>query len=118
MASRNSSHRMPGCSPRVQTARLDLSDRPGKTHRMPVATAFQGPRSRSPWHVPAFVLIVSISTTLATGCKTLPPPEPDEIQAQALGELDLSGAWEAGTPNSGMVQDNWLASFGDEQLNR
>lgn len=53
---------------------------------------------------------------LATGCSVAPPPAPDEIRQQALGGVDMDRAWQAGGPDAARVQDNWLASFADPQL--
>ena len=52
---------------------------------------------------------------LLVGCVASPPP-PVEIRKQAMGEVKLDGAWKAGSPAQGVVQDNWLASFGDSTL--
>ena len=54
---------------------------------------------------------------LAAGCVTRPPPEPQEIRRQALGDaVTLDRPWKSGLPAQGTVQDNWLASFGDSTL--
>jgi len=51
------------------------------------------------------------------GCALNSPPKPEEIRTEALGSTDLSTPWRAGDPNPGAVQDNWLATFNDPQLN-
>ncbi|HMN45505.1 MAG TPA: TolC family protein [Povalibacter sp.] len=53
---------------------------------------------------------------LATGCAVAPPPAPDEIRQQAMGDVDVSRAWQAAATDAAQVQDNWLASFADPQL--
>lgn len=63
------------------------------------------------------VLLFLLVPVLGPACKTVPPPTPAEIQAQALGHIDMTGAWVADTPTPGEVQDNWLATFNDTQLN-
>lgn len=54
---------------------------------------------------------------LLAGCALQSPPKPEEIRTEALGNTDLSTPWRAGDPNPGTVQDNWLATFNDPQLN-
>jgi multidrug efflux system outer membrane protein len=54
---------------------------------------------------------------LAAGCALQPVPPPEETRAQAVGALELQRAvWRAAEAAPGTVQDNWLASFGDAQL--
>jgi len=53
----------------------------------------------------------------AAGCALQPPPKPEETRAQALGATEVEKPWRAAEPVAGTVQDNWLASFGDAQLN-
>ena len=60
--------------------------------------------------------LLSCSTVLLAGCVTKAPPEPEEIRAQALGNINLDRQWKSGTPATGAVLDNWLATFGDTQL--
>jgi multidrug efflux system outer membrane protein len=59
--------------------------------------------------------IAACAAAIAAGCVS-PPPAPEEIRKQALGEIKLDGAWKAGASAAGAVQDNWLASFGDATL--
>jgi NodT family efflux transporter outer membrane factor (OMF) lipoprotein len=56
-----------------------------------------------------------VSLALA-GCALQSPPNSDEIHKQALGDLDVQSAWRAGSPATAAVQDNWLATFADPQL--
>lgn len=52
---------------------------------------------------------------LAAGCALKTPPEREEIQRQALADIELPGSWQAaGLP--GTITDNWLASFDDPVL--
>ncbi|HVO06220.1 MAG TPA: TolC family protein [Burkholderiaceae bacterium] len=53
---------------------------------------------------------------LAAGCALQPPPKPEETRAQAMGGTDVTTPWRAAEPVAGTVQDNWLATFGDAQL--
>ncbi len=55
---------------------------------------------------------------LLAGCAVNPPPERHEIQEQTgtLNQLGLDQPWRAGGGAAGTVQADWLASFGDAQL--
>lgn len=57
-----------------------------------------------------------LAALLAAGCALQPPPKPEETRSQALGATDVTTPWRAAEPVAGAVQDNWLASFGDVQL--
>lgn len=60
-----------------------------------------------------------LAGTLAlTGCVVNPPPSREEIQKQTgtIEQLGLEQAWRAGAADSGEVEADWLASFGDPQL--
>jgi NodT family efflux transporter outer membrane factor (OMF) lipoprotein len=61
------------------------------------------------------VLAVGVTAALFA-CKTEDPPKPDELRKQALGDMVLPEAWTAGGADAAEIQDNWLASFGDAQL--
>lgn len=52
---------------------------------------------------------------LATGCALKSPPLREEVQQQALPNIDLPAEWTAGG-YPGIPVDNWLASFEDDQL--
>lgn len=57
-----------------------------------------------------------LGVAFLAGCATKSPPTTAEIQKEALTSVAMPFAWKAGRGN-GSVADNWLASFGDEQLN-
>src|SRR4051812_11637968 len=62
------------------------------------------------------ILIVLTGATLA-GCKTKEPPTTAEIQAQSgVNRLDLVRHWTAAPVSTNVPEDNWLATFGDTQL--
>ena len=63
----------------------------------------------------AFLAGVAILLLLTAGCTLKAPPEREEIQQQALEDVELPGSWAAGGMPGG-IADNWLASFDDEQL--
>jgi len=67
--------------------------------------------------MPSFKAITAAlaGAVLLTGCIVKDPPKPEEIRAEALGTNTLPGAWKAGGA-AGHVTDNWLATFGDPQL--
>lgn len=51
-------------------------------------------------------------------CAVKPPPTGAEIRSQSdvLNGVNLDGSWKAGEASSEAIQDNWLATFGDPQL--
>ena len=53
---------------------------------------------------------------LAGGCALQPAPKPEDTRAQAMGSTDVTTPWRAGDGNPAVVQDNWLATFNDAQL--
>src|SRR5215510_4205615 len=61
--------------------------------------------------------VAAVPALLAAGCALQPPPKPDETRSQAMGSTDVTTPWRAGDPVPGTVQDNWLATFNDAQLN-
>lgn len=62
------------------------------------------------------IIVVLAGAILFAGCQTKSPPTRAEIQQQALPNITLTNAWKAGG-TAGLIQDNWLATFNDEQLN-
>jgi outer membrane protein, multidrug efflux system len=54
--------------------------------------------------------------TLGGGCATKSPPTGAEIRKQALGRIDLDHPWKATPAAATDVQDNWLGSFNDPEL--
>jgi NodT family efflux transporter outer membrane factor (OMF) lipoprotein len=63
------------------------------------------------------VILVCLALALAA-CATEPPPNREEIQQQAgsLTRMDLDSPWKAGDGSTAAIQDNWLATFDDPQL--
>jgi multidrug efflux system outer membrane protein len=61
-------------------------------------------------------LVALFVAALLAGCATKSPPTTAEIQKQALPQVKLPSAWEAGG-GAGAIADNWLATFDDAQLN-
>jgi NodT family efflux transporter outer membrane factor (OMF) lipoprotein len=51
-----------------------------------------------------------------TGCVLKSPPDATAIKGGALPELTLPGQWTAAGAGTGVVADNWLSSFRDDQL--
>ncbi|MGY4827625.1 TolC family protein [Sphaerotilaceae bacterium SBD11-9] len=60
--------------------------------------------------------LLACAGVLLAGCALQSPPAPEDVRKEALGEMSLDTPWRAGAA-AGEVQDNWLVSFGDEQLN-
>ncbi len=63
-----------------------------------------------------FTIVAVLMAILFAGCRTKSPPSHAEIQQQALPNIILTNAWKAGGITNA-IQDNWLATFNDEQLN-
>lgn len=51
------------------------------------------------------------------GCAVTPPPEPQQIREDALDGTEIRAQWSTELEVQGAISDNWLASFGDPQLN-
>lgn len=64
-----------------------------------------------------FALAMVLGAVLLAGCATKEPPSLAEIREQGgtFAAMDLNGHWKAGGAQ-GPVVDNWLATFGDAQL--
>jgi NodT family efflux transporter outer membrane factor (OMF) lipoprotein len=62
---------------------------------------------------PAWIVCACCVTA---GCQLNEPPGRSDIQQQALGALSLRDPWRAAPVSSAPIQDNWLATFGDDQL--
>ena len=60
--------------------------------------------------------VAAVAALVAAGCALQPPPKPEETRVLAIGETDVTTPWRAGKQVPGTVQDNWLASFNDAQL--
>jgi len=69
---------------------------------------------------PKIFLGIVAGAVWLTGCTTKTPPTTAEIRAQAgaVAQLTPESSWKAAPANvpAGGIQDNWLASFGDPQL--
>ena len=50
------------------------------------------------------------------GCALNQPPERDALRAEAMPSVKTPEAWVAAGGAPGAVQDDWLATFGDEQV--
>jgi len=67
---------------------------------------------------PKIILVALLGAGLLAGCATKPPPTLAEIRQQSgtLTNLVLTNAWKAAPVSTNAIQDNWLATFGDAQL--
>jgi NodT family efflux transporter outer membrane factor (OMF) lipoprotein len=59
--------------------------------------------------------VVALAAVLA-GCALAPPPKPEDIRAEAMPHVAPPASWTGTAVKQGTVADNWLASFGDPQL--
>ena len=62
--------------------------------------------------------LCALFSLLITGCATKTPPTRAEIHEQSgsLTNLVLTNTWKAAVVSTNAIQDNWLATFGDAQL--
>lgn len=65
------------------------------------------------------ILAALLGAGFLAGCATKSPPTPAEIRQQSgtLTHVVLTNAWKAAPAATDAIQDNWLASFQDAQLN-
>jgi NodT family efflux transporter outer membrane factor (OMF) lipoprotein len=61
-------------------------------------------------------LLAAILLLTTSGCILKKPPDAAEIQKEALPAVRMPEKWTAAGAGSGIVADNWLAAFRDEQL--
>src|SRR6185503_6208553 len=60
---------------------------------------------------------LAAGVVILAGCKTKTPPTGAEIRAQAgTTNFALEKPWRAAAVSTNSIQDNWLATFGDPQL--
>jgi outer membrane protein, multidrug efflux system len=60
--------------------------------------------------------IAALSALMISACAVKHPPPPVEIQKDAMTGIAVPNTWQAPGANGETVQDNWLASFGDPEL--
>jgi len=67
---------------------------------------------------PGLLLAAAVGAGILAGCATHRPPTRTEIRRQSgtLTNLVLTDAWKAAVVSTNAIQDNWLATFGDDQL--
>src|SRR5437870_1116118 len=53
---------------------------------------------------------------LAAGCALNDPPDAKAIKTESMAKVDVPVTWKAVPPVAGIVADNWLATFQDDQL--
>jgi NodT family efflux transporter outer membrane factor (OMF) lipoprotein len=57
-----------------------------------------------------------LALTALGGCALVPPPSSEDLQKDVLPTTPVPAQWQSGDPGAGDVQGNWLATFGDPQL--
>jgi len=63
------------------------------------------------------ILGAVVGAGLLAGCATKSPPTRAEIHEQSgLTNLTLTNPWKAAAISTSPIEDNWLATFKDEQL--
>jgi outer membrane protein, multidrug efflux system len=61
-------------------------------------------------------IATGLMVSLVAGCVLRKPPDAAAIQEQALSTAQIPPQWTAGGAGLGSVSDNWLVTFGDDQL--
>jgi outer membrane protein, multidrug efflux system len=54
---------------------------------------------------------------LLAACALKSPPDTNAIKKEGMPKVDVPATWKAVQPVGGTVTDNWLAGFGDNELN-
>ena len=67
-----------------------------------------------PWRVLAIPALTVVAAAVA-GCALKDPPDATAIRAEALGRTDVPDRW-ALVGGADGVRDDWIATFGDDQL--
>src|SRR4051812_23677280 len=63
------------------------------------------------------ILTALTGAIIIAGCRTKPPPTRAEIHQQStLTNLHLTQPWKAAEVSTNAIEDNWLVSFEDPQL--
>ena len=57
-----------------------------------------------------------LAVAALAGCALVPPPSQEDLAKEVLPTTPVPPQWMAGHPGAGEVQGNWLATFGDPQL--
>jgi outer membrane protein, multidrug efflux system len=67
---------------------------------------------------PRIIITTLVGAGLLAGCATKSPPTRAEIHRQSgtLTNIALADPWKAAAVSTNVIQDNWLATFGDTQL--
>src|SRR5262245_273532 len=68
---------------------------------------------------PKLILALGMGAVCLAGCATKSPPTREQIHQQSgtLTNLTLTNPWKAAPVSTNAIRDNWLATFGDSQLN-
>jgi NodT family efflux transporter outer membrane factor (OMF) lipoprotein len=62
-------------------------------------------------------VLAAAALALSAACALKKPPDAAKIKEEALPGMALPGQWTAKGAGAGVVADNWLVTFHDEQLN-
>ena len=74
-------------------------------------------RAQRRWSSRPVAPVAVATALLIAGCALQPAPKPEDTRSQAMGATDVTTPWRAGDGNTATVQDNWLTTFNDAQLN-
>ena len=74
-------------------------------------------RHRSHWRPRLSAALAAAALTFPAACALKKPPDAAAIKEEALPGITLPAQWTATGAGAGVVADNWLVTFQDEQLN-
>jgi NodT family efflux transporter outer membrane factor (OMF) lipoprotein len=83
-------------------------------------TADHGRRTRigiaKPLAMGRAVFLAMLVALMSTGCPLKAPPTTEDVQKEAIVNVDSTRQWSAPAPTTGPVADDWIATFQDAQL--
>jgi len=62
--------------------------------------------------------LVAVSSVLVAGCHLVPSPTSQELEQQELARAAIPAAWSVPEARTSSVEDGWLATFQDAQLDQ
>jgi outer membrane protein, multidrug efflux system len=74
-------------------------------------------RHRSPLTARRSAALAALGLALSAGCALKKPPDATALKEEALPGVTVPPQWTAAGAGAGVVADNWLVTFHDDQLN-
>ncbi len=69
-----------------------------------------------PWSGKRSAALMALALTLVPGCVLKKPPDAVALRQEALPRVAVPGQWTAPGTVAGLVADNWVVTFNDQQL--